>query len=78
MNTDPYPRDRQIIPCCTHLRTKTMYYMPDEMEAGPGFIKVTTTGVYWCNKTSGGRGPDGETSTPHTCQSGRSCYQSDR
>jgi hypothetical protein len=67
--------ERTIIPCCIHLRTKTQYYMPDELAAGPGFIKLTTTGTYWCNRTSRSFGPDDSPSTPHSCQSGRGCYE---
>ena len=72
---DPYPRDRTIIPCCVHLRTKTQYYALDEMAAGPGYIKVTTTGNYWCNQTHEGVGPDDEPCRPKTCQPGRSCHE---
>jgi len=70
-----YPRERTIVPCCIHLRTKTHYYVPDEMQAGPGFIKVTTTGTYWCNRTHEPLGPDDAPSRPHVCQAGRSCYE---
>lgn len=71
----PYTTDREIVPCCVHLRTKTLYYLPDEMQAGPGYIKNTTTGTYWCNRSCAGMGPDGAASTPTDCQSGRSCYE---
>ena len=73
--TDPYPRDRTLIPCCIHLRTKTQYYAPDEMSAGPGYIKVTSTGNYWCGKTQECMGPDDSVSRPKTCQPGRACYE---
>ncbi len=72
---EPYEHERDIIPCCTHLRTKTQFYMPDEMAAGPGYIKVTTTGTYWCARTSTPRGPDDAPCTPQTCQAGRGCYE---
>jgi len=72
---DPYPPQRDIIPCCVHLRTKTQYFMPDEMQAGPGYIKVTTTGVYWCARTNTPRGPDDQPSTPARCQPGRACCE---
>jgi hypothetical protein len=72
---DPYMQDREIVPACVHLRTKTMFYVPDEMRAGPGFIKVTDTGAYWCGKTHHALGPDDQVSQPKTCQPGRSCYE---
>lgn len=72
----PYSPDRELIPCCVHLRTKTQYYQPDEMQAGPGFIKVTTTGAYWCNRSCTPAGPDNAASTPQACQPGRGCYES--
>jgi len=72
---DPYPQRREIIPCCVHLRTKTQFFMPDEMKAGAGQIKVTDTGVYWCAKTHHAFGPDDEVSTARSCQPGRSCFQ---
>lgn len=75
MSLDPYPRDRKIIPCCVHLRTKTQGYMPDEIDAGPGFIKVTGTGMYWCNKTSVPIGPDDDAASPLACQPGRECFE---
>lgn len=74
---DPYAPQREIIPCCQHLRTKTQCYMPDEMRAGPGTIKVTTTGTYWCERTHHARGPDALRATPHQCQAGRACYERD-
>ncbi len=72
---DPYEHEREIIPCCVHLRTKTQFYMPDEMAAGPGHIKVTTTGAYWCARTNTPRGPDDQPCTPHGCQNGRGCFE---
>lgn len=74
MDDKLYPAQRDIIPCCEHLRTKTQYFMPDEMQAGPGFIKVTTTGTYWCGQTHQAYGPDDEVARPQACQPGRSCY----
>lgn len=75
MDDKLYPRERDIIPCCIHLRTKTMACMDDEMRAGEGFIKVTTTGTYWCNHTQAAFGPDEEVARPHLCQPGRACYE---
>ena len=75
MENEKYPRGREIIPCCIHLCTKTMYYMPDEMKAGPGYIKVTDTGSYWCAQTQAAYGPDDEVVGPRSCQTGRSCHE---
>lgn len=75
MEDAEYPREREIIPCCVHLRTKTQYYMQDEMEAGPGFIKITDAGTYWCGKSHHALGPDDDPARPRTCQPGRSCYE---
>ena len=75
MQTDPYPRQRDIIPCCVHLRTKTQYCMPDEIDAGLGYIKVTTTGCYWCGKTHASLGPDDADALPRACQPGRDCFE---
>ncbi len=72
---DPYERDQAIIPCCIHLRTKTQFYLPDEMAAGPGRIRVTTTGTCWCARTNTARGPDEAPCTPQGCQAGRGCYE---
>lgn len=73
--SEPYPPERDLIPCCVHLRTKTQFFMPDELAAGPGFVKVTTTGTYWCSQTHASFGPDDRAGTPHTCQPGRTCYE---
>lgn len=64
-----------IIPCCEHLCTKTMYFDQEQMRAGRGYIKVTGTGTYWCDKTSMPLGPDNQPGLPKTCQPGRSCYE---
>lgn len=63
------------VSCCIHLRTKTQYCLPEEMRAGPGQIKVSTTGCYWCARTNTPFGPDDAPSRPESCQPGRSCYQ---
>lgn len=75
MDDAEYPRQREIIPCCLHLRTKTQYYVEDELVAGPGFVKVTETGTYWCGKTQHALGPDDAVAKPQACQPGRSCFQ---
>lgn len=64
-----------IVPCCVHLRSRTMFFVPDEMRAGPGHIRVCSTGGYWCNRTSTPMGPDDACATPGGCQPGRACHQ---
>ena len=73
--SEVYPQERKIIPCCIHLQTKTRFCVGEEMAAGPGFIKVTDTGTYWCEKTSESFGPDDQPGTPEACQPGRVCYE---
>jgi hypothetical protein len=68
-------RERELLACCVHLRTKTQHGRPDEMQAGPGRIKVSTTGAYWCTRTSTPFGPDDAPSRPETCQPGRPCFR---
>lgn len=71
----PDSHQGDIIPCCACLRTKSQYFVPDEMEAGPGTIKVSTTATYWCTRTSTALGPDDAPSTPQRCQPGRACFE---
>ncbi len=75
---DPYEPEHTLIPCCVHLRTKTQFYLPEEMAAGPGMIRVSTTANYWCTRTSTPRGPDEKPCTPESCQCGRGCHEAAR
>lgn len=68
------PTCGDIIPCCVHLRVRSMQFDPDEMRAGPGHIRVNDTGGYWCDRTKAVLGPDDECALPATCQTGRECF----
>ncbi|QEG33914.1 hypothetical protein Pr1d_11840 [Bythopirellula goksoeyrii] len=57
--------------CCQSLRSKSMYYLPDER---PGKIHLSDTQPYWCGETQEQLGPDGKVATPTLCTSGRQCY----
>ena len=59
---------------CTNLRTKR-YYLSDEPPATYLAQDSATTG-YWCLRTMGNFGPDGDYACPETCGSGRPCYRS--
>lgn len=72
---DPKAQPGEIIPCCIHLRTKSQYFDPDEMVAGPGRIRVATAATYWCARTNAQLGPDDGPSTPQRCQPGRACHE---
>lgn len=67
----------QFVPCCQHLQTKMSHCALEDMQHGPGFVRVTDTATYWCDKTAESFGPDDRPSTPEACQPGRACYQRD-
>jgi len=73
--TEPYPPAEELIPCCIHLQTKGQSCRLEDARAGPGFVRVTTTATYWCERTAESFGPDDVPGTPQTCQPGRSCYE---
>jgi hypothetical protein len=58
--------------CCHSLRSKSMYYRPDER---PGLIHVSDTQPYWCGETQAQLGPDENMASPSLCNSGRHCYR---
>ena len=60
------------IPCCSHLRCKSMYYAPDER---PGKLHESEVMTYWCIHTQTPLGPDKEEAFPSACQPGRGCYE---
>ncbi len=72
--TDTYGAPPVLVRCCLHLRTKSIFYDPEEMRAGPGFIRVDDCASYWCNRSGAAFGPDDEPSGPRACQCGRSCF----
>ena len=63
---------RKPIACCEHLRTKTMYYRPDER---PGLIHESGSHTPWCLKTQTPIGPDQQDASPSLCQLHRSCFE---
>lgn len=65
----------EIVPCCEFLRTKMQHCAAEDMRAGPGFVRVTDTATYWCDKTAESFGPDDQPGAPELCQPGRACYQ---
>lgn len=62
----------KIIPCCEKLRSKTMYYRPEER---PGRLHESPSLTHWCLKTQSPVGPDEEEARPKLCQPGRSCFE---
>ena len=61
------------IDCCACLRTKSMYFEPDER---PGRLRRgDDTSVFWCVVTQSPAGPDGDAAEPDLCQPGRSCFK---
>lgn len=73
----PHANEFELVPCCQHLRTKMQFCRGADMRAGPGFVEVSDTATYWCNRTSTSFGPDNIPGTPDGCQPGRSCYERD-
>jgi len=59
------------LPCCLHLRCKSMSYRPDER---PGMIHCEPSMTYWCNITSDRLGPDDLVADHPRCQAGRECF----
>lgn len=62
------------MPCCVHLRCKTLYYRPDERI---GKLHDSDTQAYWCSLTLDPQGPDGGDARPRRCQGGRACFADD-
>ena len=71
MSLGNQPDHRPRIPCCIHLRSKGMYYLPDER---PGLLHDSDATNPWCLLTQSPAGPDGEAAIPGTCQPGRACF----
>lgn len=64
----------QVIACCVHLRSKTMYFTPGER---PGRLCYSEERTYWCSQTQSPEGPDEQAANPPLCQSGRKCYRAE-
>ena len=73
--TEPYPPEEQVVPCCSHLRTKDQFCRQEDAKAGVGFVRVSPTTTYWCARTAESFGPDDTPGTPESCQPGRSCHE---
>ncbi|MBK8914069.1 MAG: hypothetical protein IPM64_05600 [Phycisphaerales bacterium] len=65
----------EFVECCVHLRIRSMFFVPEEMRAGPGRIRVSTLGGYWCNRTSVASGPDDACVGPELCRPPRGCHE---
>lgn len=55
------------VPCCSHLRCKSMYYRSDER---PGMLHVEEAMCYWCGLTNVEVGPDRQPVYHEGCQEG--------
>ncbi len=64
------PRKFQRLKVCRHVRSKESFYsetplVEDEFHSG----------VYWCDLTSDGIGPDGRSADAEECCQGRACFE---
>ena len=55
---------------CKHLRSKEMFHSA-EMKVDDQFH----SGIFWCNDTLEGTGPDGSCADHEDCGPGRSCFE---
>ena len=55
---------------CRHLRSKEMYHSD-----APHVEDQFHSGIYWCNHTSDGLGPNGDGVDREDCCAGRDCYE---
>jgi len=59
------------IPCCECLRSKSVYFNPEER---PGRLMANDdTVVFWCTLTQSPVGPDGQPAHPRACGRDRVC-----
>ncbi len=56
---------------CRSIRTKTMFYQSDD----PSTADREERGPFWCGRTQGLYGPDGEIAEPEKCKPGRTCCE---
>ncbi len=60
-----------MIQCqCKHLRCKEMFHSPDMK-----FDDPMHSGIFWCNQTTRGVGPDGGFVDGEECASTRGCFE---
>ncbi len=55
---------------CKHIRSHEMFYA-DQMNQSDLFH----SGIFWCNVTHNGTGPDGQECCIEECLAGRECFQ---
>lgn len=55
---------------CKHLRSKEMFHSETPLAED-----AYHSGIYWCEQTSEGLGPDGECADSGECASGRGCFE---
>ena len=65
-STDKETRQR----VCKHLRSKEMYHSKEPMKEDDFH-----SGLYWCDQTSKGLGPDGTYCDSWECAEGRACFE---
>lgn len=55
---------------CKHLRSKEMFH-----SSGPYTQDLYSSGIFWCNITQNGRGPDGRYVDIEECSAVRECFE---
>ena len=55
---------------CKHLRSKEMYHSDTPMEED-----LYHSGIYWCQHTTTGIGPDGSCVDSEECSAERGCFE---
>jgi hypothetical protein len=73
MDEDDSPIETELPHVCQMLRTKNAF--GSHVGYRPWQKGESTTAVYWCLYTMGTVGPDDQLVHPHTCCSGRACFQ---
>ncbi len=69
-------REPVYVRACVHLRTKTQFYRPQDMDQPPGVIADSDVLAYFCDQTQDHIGPDRKTCSPSRCQRARDCFAS--
>ncbi len=64
--------DRQTrLKVCKHIRSKESFHSETPLEEDDFH-----SGIYWCNMTGDGMGPDGTCADSQDCGPDRECYES--
>jgi fatty-acid desaturase len=74
MEEDEAAVERELPDVCEMLRTKNAF--GNHIGYRPWQKGQSSTAVYWCLHTMATVGPDDHLAHPHTCCSGRRCFQS--